>query len=279
MKETGISGLPSLAVSWSLGLWLPHKSVLPPLPTLVMCSENSDSEMLPIGFAQAFCGKYGCFFDIFWEWSWRGEVWLMISPSHKISVFTNAFLEKPQKKPLTSNHSKILISFTIVQPNNQVSGRHNIIIVCLQPALPAWLRIPLWGHPEFLNTVHMTQESRGHQRIVPSPSLCPTTSLCQFLMLRPHVRVVGVGNVAKQFSFRRCRQCVVHGGCKESDTTELLHFQLQSIPTRQGFQPHPEQMGRDWETPFPLSATPASATNLLFSSVAKSGECSSLLTP
>ena len=109
MKETGISGLPSLAVSWSLGLWLPHKSVLPPLPTLVMCSENSDSEMLPIGFAQAFCGKYGCFFDIFWEWSWRGEVWLMISPSHKISVFTNAFLEKPQKHLL-----QIIVKFLLV---------------------------------------------------------------------------------------------------------------------------------------------------------------------
>ena len=70
----------------------------------------------------------------------------------------------------------------------------------------------------------MTQESRGHWRIVPSPSLSPTTSPCQFLILRPHARVVGVGNAAKQFSFRRCLQCMVHGVAKSR--TWLSYFTL-----------------------------------------------------
>lgn len=70
-------------------------------------------------------------------------------------------------------------------------------------------------------------------------------------------------------------------GRKEPDTTELLHSQLQSTPTRQGLHPPPEQMGRDWEMPFPLSATPASATDLLFtiSSVAQPGESPFILIP
>lgn len=80
---------------------------------------------------------------------------------------------------LASNHNKILISHNTVQPNNRFSVCHNVIIECLQTALPAWLKNPLWDQGQFLDAVTWLSSPEDPGELYPG-SHCPATLTCQF---------------------------------------------------------------------------------------------------